>query len=94
MWKLRSLKENKSGYAAVVGTVVAVLITIAIGLLLYYKIIAGLLNGASLPTAGYTAIANLNTTANSVFTLAPIIAIVLIAGIILAVVMGFGRQTA
>jgi len=66
--KLRNLKEEKSAYAGVVGAVVAVLATIAIGLLLYYKIMSGLLSGANLPTAAYTALGNLNTTANSVFT--------------------------
>lgn len=54
--------------------------------------IAGSING--LPAAGVTAAANVNTTANTIFTLMPIVGIVTIAGIILAVVMGFGRQQA
>jgi hypothetical protein len=61
------------------------------GILVYYKI-AGSING--MPAAGVTAAANVNTTANTVFQLMPIVAIVVIAGIILAVVMGFGKAQA
>lgn len=51
------------------------------------KKIAGSING--LPAAGVTAAANVNTTANSVFTLAPIAALVLIAGVIIGAIMMF-----
>ena len=88
---MRSLLKDESGFAAAVGGVIAILVSIIVGILVYYKI-AGSING--LPAAGVTAAANVNTTANTVFTLAPIVAIVTIAGIILAVVMGFGRQQA
>ena len=84
---MRSLKD-KHGFAGAVGAVLSVLVIVLVGLLVYYKV-AGSING--LPAAGVTAAANINTTANTVFSLAPIIAIVMIAGIILAVVMGFGR---
>lgn len=85
---LRKLKADERGFAAAVGAVIAVLVSIVVGILVYYKI-AGSING--LPAAGVTAAANVNTTANTVFTLAPIVGIVMIAGIVLAVVMGFGR---
>ena len=81
--------KNKEGFAGAVGVVLSVLVMIIVGLLVYYKV-AGSING--LPAAGVTAAAGVNTTANTVFTLAPIIAIVLIAGIILGVVMGFGKS--
>ena len=84
-------KLDNNGFAVAVGGVIAVLVSIVVGLLVYYKI-AGSING--LPAAGVTAAANVNTTANTVFTLAPIVAIVMIAGIILAVVMGFGKSSA
>ena len=84
-------KLDDRGFAAAVGGVIGVLVSIVVGILVYYKI-AGSING--LPAAGVTAAANVNTTANTVFTLAPIVDIVLIAGIILAVVMGFGKSTA
>lgn len=85
-------KLNENAYAGMVGAVVAVLVSIIVGILVYYKI-AG---SVSLPsgTAGVgavTAAANVNTTASTVFTLAPIVGIVMIAGIILAIVTNFGR---
>ena len=88
---MRSILKNDGAFAAAVGGVIAILVSIIVGILVYYKI-AGSVNG--LPAAGVTAAANVNTTANTVFTLAPIVGIVMIAGIILGVVMGFGRTKA
>lgn len=82
-------KLNEHGYAAMVGAIIAVLVSIIVGILVYYKI-AGSING--LPAAGVTAAANVNTTANTVFTLAPIVGIVLIASVILGVVASFGAK--
>ena len=82
------LWKDDHAYAGMVGAVIAVLVSIIVGILVYYKI-AGSING--LPAAGVTAAANVNTTANTVFTLAPIVGIVMIAGIILAIVTNFGR---
>jgi hypothetical protein len=82
------LFHNDHAYAGMVGAVIAVLVSISVGILVYYKI-AGSING--LPAAGVTAAAAVNTTANTVFTLAPIVGIVMIAGVILGVVMNFGR---
>ena len=81
-------KMDDNGSASAVGAVISVLVAIIIGILVYYKI-AGQMTGMS--AAGVTAAAGVNTTANTVFTLMPIIAIVLIASIILAVVTNFGR---
>ena len=90
--ELRSLwKKAEDGYAALIGGVVAVLITILIGILVYYKIAAGMgITG----TQAVAAAANVNTTANTVFTLAPIIGIVMIASIILLIVTRFGQGSA
>jgi hypothetical protein len=84
---MRKLNDDHA-YAGMVGSVIAVLVSIIVGILIYYKI-AGSIGG--LPAAGVTAAANVNTTANTVFTLAPIVGIVMIAGIILAIVTNFGR---
>ena len=87
--KLRSLfSKANDGYAALIGGVVAVLVTILVGILVYYKI-AGSMGITG--TAAIAAAANVNTTANTVFTLSPIIGIVMIAGIILAIVTRFGQ---
>lgn len=70
-----------------VGLIVGILVVISIGLLVFYEISAAvLLTDAD----GIAVQADVNTTANTVFTLAPIVAIVLIAGIILGVVTRFG----
>lgn len=55
MWKLRKFKENEAGFAAAVGGVIAILVSIIVGILVYYKI-AGSING--LPAAGVTAADN------------------------------------
>ena len=83
---MRSLLKDENGWAQYVGAVVAILVVCVVGLVVYYKIAASI-NG--LPAAGVTAAANVNTTANSVFTLAPITALVLIAGIVIAAIIGF-----
>lgn len=54
-------KLDNNGFAAAVGGVIAILVSIIVGILVYYKI-AGSING--LPAAGVTAAANVNTTAN------------------------------
>lgn len=87
-YTMKLLKHDNQAAAGLVGAVMAVLVTVIVGLVVYYKI-AGSING--LPAAGVTAAANVNTTANTVFTLAPIIAIVMIAGVILSVVSSFGK---
>ena len=84
---MRKMNDDHA-YAGMVGAVIAVLVSIIIGILIYYKI-AGSING--LPSAGVAAALNVNNTANTVFTLAPIVGIVMIAGIILAIVTNFGR---
>jgi hypothetical protein len=83
------LWKNEHGYAQYVGVVVSVLVVILVGLIVYYKI-AGNING--LPAAGVTAAAGVNTTANTVFTLAPIIALVLIASIIIGAIVAFSGR--
>ena len=87
--KLRSLLKQKAdnAYAALIGGVVAVLVTILVGILVYYKIAGSMgLTGTQAVAAG----AAVNTTASTVFTLSPIIGIVMIASIILMIVTRFG----
>jgi len=88
---MKSLLKDDNAWAQYVGAIVAILVVIVVGLVVYYKI-AGSING--LPAAGVTAAANVNTTANSVFTLAPITALVLIAGVIIGAILMFagGRK--
>lgn len=102
---MKLLKDNHAdgalagGIALVVGTIIA----IAIGILIYFKLSSSLFyswmgvgTGAhdSLNTSVLPVYSAINSSANSVWTLMPIICIVLIAGLILAIVMGFGRNPA
>lgn len=74
--------------ARLVGGLVGLLILITIGILVFYEITSAVsINDAT----GVSVQADVNTTATTIFTLAPIVAIVLIASIILGVVTGFGK---
>ena len=85
---MRSLLKNKSGFAAMVGGIVALLITTIIGVMIFYQI------SSSITMSSVTANTSKNTTlsmANTVFNLFPIIALVSCAGVILGVILGFGN---
>ena len=81
-------KKADNGYAALIGGVVAVLVTILVGILVYFKVAANM--GLTQTTAKANA-ASVNTTASTVFALAPIVGIVMIASIILLIVTNFGK---
>lgn len=97
---MKRLMKATEGSAAMIGVVIAGLVAIIVGLLIWYKI-----NSAIYGSMGYAAdgtakvglnltkaiFTSVNTSANSIWTLFPIVAIVVVAGVILAVVMGFGR---
>lgn len=88
---MRQLWKNRHGMAAAMGGMIALLVAIIVGVLVYYSVVGGL--GIDYQTYGSDANAalnNTNATASTVFTLLPIVAIVMIAGIILAVVARFG----
>ena len=91
---MRNLLKNKHGNVGALGVVIAGLVAIVIGVLIWFKVDAAMVSAgySSLPSGGKAAWNSTNTTANTVWTLMPIIAIVVIAGIILAIVMNFGRE--
>jgi hypothetical protein len=93
------LKDTTANVPALVVGAVAFLIATIVGLMLWYKIdaaLAGATTFTTLPTGARAAWNSTNTTANSTWTLAPIVALVLIAGIIIATIIMFagGRQGA
>lgn len=97
---MKKLMGNVSGSAAAIGVVIAGLVAIIVGVMVWYKlntaIYAGFRFGTGTGdhTAANATYAAINTSANTIWTLFPIVAIVVIAGVILAIVMGFGRQQA
>lgn len=91
--KYVSLREDKTAIARVVGGLVALLVAIIIGVLVFYAVNDALAFSDDTARAAAAATwTNVNSTANTVWTLLPIIGIVVIAGIILAVVIGFGGK--
>jgi hypothetical protein len=83
--------ENASIPGLVVG-VMAFLIAVVIGLMIWYKIDASLATATTftaLPAGARAAWNSTNTTANSTWALSPIVGLVLIAGVIIATIMMF-----
>ena len=82
-------KLNNKAQASIVGGVVAVLVVIVIGILVFWNVSDSIDIDSSTGVAVHS---DVNDTAETIFGLAPIIAIVLIASIILGVVTGFGGK--
>jgi NADH:ubiquinone oxidoreductase subunit 6 (subunit J) len=84
---IREIKQDKKAYTRVVGGLVALLLTIIIGVLVFWEV------NDSITLSSDTANTSRNQTtsmASTVFSLLPLIALVVVAAIILAVVLGFG----
>jgi len=90
--KLLSLRHDDNAIARVIGGLVALLVGIIIGVMVFYEVNESILFTGVASTHYSTTWASINSTASTVWTMAPIVAIVGIAGIILAVIVGFGRS--
>ena len=97
---LADTRADIGGAAGMIGVVIATLVAIIIGVLIWYKLNSGIWT-AAIGTAFATsqnsmrsAFNSTNASANTIWTLFPIVCIVLIAGIILAIVTNFGRSQA
>ena len=83
------IQDNHGVSAGLVGGLVALLITIVVGILVYWQLSGSI----TLTTdAANTSRDAVNTMASTVFGLLPIIALVVVASLILGVVIGFGRE--
>jgi flagellar biogenesis protein FliO len=87
---MRKLIKNKQAYTKVVGGLIALLVTIGVGALVFWEITDNF--------DGTSADANdsLNETqdmASTVFDLLPIIALVVVATIIIGIVVGMGGRS-
>jgi hypothetical protein len=89
--KLRALDDNGFVIETVIA-VVAFLIAVIIGVLIWYKTDTALVAAgwSGMPAGGHTVWNSTNTTANSVWTLFPVVGLVLIAGVIIGTIMIFG----
>jgi len=92
----RSLRKDNWAIAKAMGAMIALLVAIIVGVLVFYEVNDNITFDNDASSAGHvlyrSARNNTNDTASTVFTLLPIIAIVLIASIILGVVTGFGAR--
>lgn len=85
--KFRQLKTENSGYTRVIGGLIALLVTIGVGALVFWEIID------SFEGTSAEANASMNSTtdmAATVFDLLPIVALVVVAAIIIGIVVKMG----
>jgi len=85
--KVKTFKENKAGYTQVVGGLVALLLMIIVGIMMYWEVSD---NIALSSDDANTSRDGVNTMATTVFDLLPIIALAVVASIIIGVIIGFG----
>ena len=81
------LIKNKQAYTKIVGGLVALLLMIIVGVLVFWETS----DAIDLPNDDANTSRDTTTDmATTVFNLLPIVALVIVAGIIIAVIMGFG----
>jgi len=84
---MRKLIKNKAAYTKIVGGLVALLLMIIVGVLVFWETS----DAIDLPNDdANTSKDTVTDMASTVFGLLPIVALVIVAGIIIAVIMGFG----
>ena len=91
---MRKFFSDDNAFVEAITAVIATLVAIVIGVLIYYKLSGSIMSGTGTTVAVRALYNNTNTTASTVWTLMPIIAVVMVAGIILAIVTNFGRGSA
>ena len=96
----RKFIQDKTAVSpGMVGGLVALLITIIVGILVYWSLSTGINPNLAYTNANNatnaqinTSHTNIDTMSSTVFGLLPIIALVVVASLILGVVIGFGRE--
>ena len=95
--RFKAIKDDNKAYAKAVGGLVALLIIIIVGIMVYWSISDGInpnltytnSNNASNAQIN-TSVSGADTTATTIFNLLPIIAIVVVGGILIGLVIAFG----
>jgi len=87
--KYLKLLKNDSGYVKLVGALIALLVTIGVGALVFWEITDNF-EGSS--TEANDSINETEDMASTIFGLLPIIALVVVAAIIIGVVVGMGGK--
>jgi len=86
---MRSLLKNKQAYTKVVGGLIALLVTIGVGALVFWEITDNF-DGTS--SEANDSLNETQDMASTVFDLLPIIALVVVATIIIGIVVGMGGK--
>lgn len=87
--KFKSLRQDEGGYQKIVAGLVALLLTILIGVMVYWEVSESFTFSSADANTSADGVDDMATT---IFDLLPLIALVVVAGIILAIVLGFGGQ--
>ena len=85
--KMEKLGKCKNGFMAAVGGLVALLLTIIIGVLIFWEVNDAIVLGSASANTSRDAVTSM---ASTIFGLLPLVALVIVASIILGVVLGFG----
>lgn len=85
--KIKNLKQDNAGYTKVVGGLVALLLTIIVGVMVFWETSDSIELDSSDANDSKDETTSM---ASTVFGLLPIVALVIVASIILGVVLGFG----
>ena len=85
--KLRQVSKNKSAYTQVIGGLVALLLMIIVGIMVYWETSDSIELSSD---AANTSRDGVNEMATTVFDLLPIIGLAVVASIIIGVIIGFG----
>jgi len=85
--KFKDFTRDTSAYTKVVGGLVALLLTIIIGVLVFWEVNDAITLDSTEANDSRNATTDM---ASTVFALLPIVALVIVAAIILGVVLGFG----
>ena len=83
----KNIKHDSSGYVQVVGGLVALLLMIIVGIMVYWETSDSITLSSD---SANTSRDGVNTMATTVFDLLPIIALAVVASIIIGVIIGFG----
>jgi NADH:ubiquinone oxidoreductase subunit 6 (subunit J) len=85
--KFKGLKEDRDGYTQVVGGLIALLVVIGVGAMIFFQITDSFAGTSDSANESMEGVQDMGET---IFGLLPIIALVIVASIIIAVVVGMG----
>ena len=86
---IKNLKNDKAGYVKIVGGLVALLLMIIVGILVFWETSDSIVLNSAEANESKNKTTDM---ASTVFSLLPIIALAVVASIIIGVIIGFGGK--